>query len=410
MILVGDFIPKTLGVKMPDEFRGQLVLANLEGPICDDGLPTSNKVGVCLHTSKKMFECSECSNVRIDESVRLAFSLANNHTMDFCEEGLRQTKEVLDAHGIPYAGAGANEEEARRPMILEEDGHRIAVFSCCERQFGMAIEDTTGCAAKGPWLYSAIHEVKASGQADFVIVSCHAASEFSPWPCPVLRDFYHSLIDAGADCIHGHHSHVPQGFEEYHGKPIFYGLGNFVVRTPDWGTFRHYLWSVVAMVHFADLRVTWQAIPYDVAVSLGMISVSESNDVSVLEYMNVVNRPLSGMLNLEGCWQDASCRLYPRLYAQGLRMPSVVATPLSFRDRIRKLYFAVGDVMRAILGHEMVSAKSVHYGKVSFNIFNCESHVEMIRTALGVAAGIIPDCRTEGTTSATACLMKEAFL
>jgi poly-gamma-glutamate synthesis protein (capsule biosynthesis protein) len=36
------------------------------------------------------------------------------------------------------------------------------------------------------------------------------------------------MIDAGADVIFGHHAHRLQPMEVYRGKPIFYGLGNFV--------------------------------------------------------------------------------------------------------------------------------------------------------------------------------------
>jgi poly-gamma-glutamate synthesis protein (capsule biosynthesis protein) len=38
----------------------------------------------------------------------------------------------------------------------------------------------------------------------------------------------HELIDYGADVVIGSHPHVPQGFEMYNGKPIFYSLGNFI--------------------------------------------------------------------------------------------------------------------------------------------------------------------------------------
>jgi len=34
-------------------------------------------------------------------------------------------------------------------------------------------------------------------------------------------------VDAGADIIIGHHPHVPQGWERYQGKDIYYSLGNF---------------------------------------------------------------------------------------------------------------------------------------------------------------------------------------
>jgi len=36
------------------------------------------------------------------------------------------------------------------------------------------------------------------------------------------------MIDAGADVILGHHAHRLQPMDTYRGKPIFYGLGNFV--------------------------------------------------------------------------------------------------------------------------------------------------------------------------------------
>jgi poly-gamma-glutamate capsule biosynthesis protein CapA/YwtB (metallophosphatase superfamily) len=45
-------------------------------------------------------------------------SLANNHTLDFEEQGLLDTLEHLEATGIPYAGAARNREEAAQPAIL----------------------------------------------------------------------------------------------------------------------------------------------------------------------------------------------------------------------------------------------------------------------------------------------------
>ena len=36
------------------------------------------------------------------------------------------------------------------------------------------------------------------------------------------------MIEAGADAIFGHHSHRLQPMYTYQGRPIFYGLGNFV--------------------------------------------------------------------------------------------------------------------------------------------------------------------------------------
>jgi poly-gamma-glutamate synthesis protein (capsule biosynthesis protein) len=401
MLLVGDFIPKSLKVQLPEHFGRELVLANLEGPVCAEGLPVSNKVGECLHTTP------------FDIPGQWAFALANNHMMDFQEEGLRQTRDFLSAKGYAFAGAGDTEEEARKPMFLEEDGKRIAVFSCCERQFGVATPDSAGVAAMGVWLYEAIRSVKARGEADFVIVSCHAASEFCPWPAPQLRDFYHSLVDAGADVIHGHHAHVPQGWETYKDKPIFYGLGNFVVNVDDWGDFPHYRWSYVATVHFEGQQAVWSVEPFSLFSKNGTILCQRLDDELqkiVDQYAVAVNFPFESDGQVEACWQEAACRLYPSLYEQPLRATSCGSRRLSPRQRVRKLFFAGGDILRALVGREITTNRSIYYAKALYNLFNCPSHVELIQTALGVQTGVIPDLRTPETAHAADELLLKGVL
>ena len=55
----------------------------------------------------------------------------------------------------------------------------------------------------------------------------HAGVENINIPIPEWRDIYKSFVDFGADVIIGTHPHVPQGWETYNDKPIFYSLGNF---------------------------------------------------------------------------------------------------------------------------------------------------------------------------------------
>ena len=391
MLLVGDFIPQRLSVRLPDKFSSQTVLANLEGPICEDGLPVSNKVGICLHTTS--------TETLFDSIKTFAFTLANNHLMDFREEGLRQTKKVLGKYGIPCAGAGENEADARSPMILEEGGQRIAVFCCCERQFGMATETTAGCAKKGVWLYNAIRDVKKSGFADRVIVSCHAASEFSPWVSPDLHDFYHSLIDAGADCIHGHHSHVPQGCEVYKGRPIFYGLGNFVVDVDMWSKNPNQLWSVAIDMEFKKDGIGW---------SLNFVGVRKDGDglsVFCLEGEQLENaKRYIGMANAQfessemclACWQEASVALYPKIYAPNTRI-WFAARHIALRERLKLICFGTMDIVSAMIGRSCPARRSRFAAKVGYNIYCCPSHTDMISTYLGLSTGGERDFRSEQT-------------
>ena len=47
---------------------------------------------------------------------------------------------------------------------------------------------------------------------------------------PYEKELAHAAIDAGADIVYGHGSHVLQGVEVYKGKPVMYCLGNFADR------------------------------------------------------------------------------------------------------------------------------------------------------------------------------------
>ncbi len=51
-------------------------------------------------------------------------------------------------------------------------------------------------------------------------------------PTSYQVELAHDFIDAGADVVWGHHPHVLQGAELYHGHPILYSMGNLVSPTP----------------------------------------------------------------------------------------------------------------------------------------------------------------------------------
>lgn len=126
-------------------------------------------------------------------------------------------------------GLRARRAETRRllgvdPALL--GGDRLALFG---HRFQMADEPgyTTGC--HGPDLEE-ISRWVAEGRrrADLVVVSVHS---HEPGPVPeepaeFLREFAHRMIDEGADVVVGHGPHFLRGIELYHGKPIFYSLGN----------------------------------------------------------------------------------------------------------------------------------------------------------------------------------------
>ena len=72
----------------------------------------------------------------------------------------------------------------------------------------------------------------ASRMADFVLFSmhCHEGGASVDIPADHIRELAHAVIDAGADVFVGHGPHQDRGIEIFQSKPIFYGLGNFIVQ------------------------------------------------------------------------------------------------------------------------------------------------------------------------------------
>ncbi len=158
-------------------------------------------------------------------------NLANNHSGDFGEEALLETRANVEAAGIATVGVGADHEEAHRPAILEVNGWRIAVLG-----FGgvvpwpdwVAGPDDPGMAS-GDDTESMVAAVRAADEiADLVFVTAHWGVELDTTPRQDDIERAHAMIDAGADGIFGHHPHRLQPLEFYRDKPIAWSLGNFV--------------------------------------------------------------------------------------------------------------------------------------------------------------------------------------
>lgn len=136
-----------------------------------------------------------------------AVNLANNHTMDFGEEGYQSTKTALNRENIPYV------EQNTSILYTTQSGLKIGIYA---GQFWM---DTAHMEA-------AVAKLREDG-AEIVVVSYHGGTEGSYRVTPDQERYAHAAIDAGADIFFGHHPHVLQPIEEYNGGVIYYSVGNF---------------------------------------------------------------------------------------------------------------------------------------------------------------------------------------
>ncbi len=188
--------------------------------------------------------------------------LANNHTGDYGPAALLETLTLLDEHHIRHVGAGRHVDEAYDGVVLEKDGIQVSLLSVCENEFGMATEKTAGTAGYTPRkLLAAIRRERT--RSDYVVVVFHGGNEFNPLPSPGTVERYRMICDMGANAVIAGHTHCPQGYEIYDGKPIVYSMGNLLFQS---GTDRvdtcSWYYGYLAALTFANERVTLETYPY----------------------------------------------------------------------------------------------------------------------------------------------------
>jgi poly-gamma-glutamate capsule biosynthesis protein CapA/YwtB (metallophosphatase superfamily) len=161
-------------------------------------------------------------------------NLANNHVLDFSEEGLRETLQTLNMAGIKYAGAGMNEKEAARPVILTSKSITIGVLGFTDNEPGWKAGTSTSgvnyidILEKEDCNKALNNIAQLRKKTDIMIVSIHWGPNMKAEPGKYFIDFAHEMIAQGADIIHGHSAHNFQGIEVYNHKLILYDTGDFV--------------------------------------------------------------------------------------------------------------------------------------------------------------------------------------
>lgn len=160
-------------------------------------------------------------------------SLANNHVFDLGEEGLNNTIRLLCEYGIQYCGAGPNSSVSSRPVVLEKDECRIAIFSYC--MYGsvylghveLARKDQAGINPLD--IENVVEDIKKAKRVyNRVIVLPHWGREYHFDPLPSCINMAKMMIDAGADAVLGSHPHQIQPMLWYKKRPICFSMGNFL--------------------------------------------------------------------------------------------------------------------------------------------------------------------------------------
>jgi poly-gamma-glutamate capsule biosynthesis protein CapA/YwtB (metallophosphatase superfamily) len=271
-----------------------LVYGNLEGLLIKSEGPDRDipdKSG-WIHLGPEAVKALKAGNIQV-------VGVANN--VAYGPANIMKSLAVLDANGIAHTGAGANLEAAHQPAIVERKGVKIGFLQYTAKWYAqdqqIATTSRPGVARmlsrdgstidEGDLarLREDIHRLRPL--VDVLIVSSHNRdgaglpmpadmlaetrplsqspraddpSLFAPIPLgarfmqaePYEKLLAHAAIDAGADIVYGHGSHVLQGVEVYQGKPVMYCLGNFAT---DWIRMRPNRDGLVARVTVEGKKV-----------------------------------------------------------------------------------------------------------------------------------------------------------
>ena len=156
----------------------------------------------------------------LPESGVEAVNIANNHIIDYGDDGMVSTISALRAADVLYSGYG-------RLCLWEKDGITIGFAGCRETVW----KEDPGVIARE------VESLREQG-ADVVIYSCHWGREYSALHNETQEEMALCAAQAGADIVIGTHPHVVQGVEELDGTLVLYSLGNMMFGgTKDMTTF-----------------------------------------------------------------------------------------------------------------------------------------------------------------------------
>jgi poly-gamma-glutamate synthesis protein (capsule biosynthesis protein) len=226
--------------------------------------------------------------------------LANNHVFDYGLAGFRETLDVLRGSGIRKVGAGLSFDEAIAPLTVTVRGTRVTIFNFGE---GEDLTASRGGPGVCGWEIEKISTLvrKAKKRGDFVVVVAHAGLEYIPFPPPYIVAAYRALSDAGADCVIGHHPHVPQGIEMRRGRLIAYSLGNFAFY--QLSDLYHRKTGFFVEVHVRGSRlVSCKLHPYRISES-GLASLGRSEAEGFRNKIDRISRPLRTTSGVDEAWQ-----------------------------------------------------------------------------------------------------------
>lgn len=153
--------------------------------------------------------------------------LTGNHLLDKGNAAFETTLNHFEDSGYQYYAGGFTEVDAKKPLLIDHNGNKIAFIGCnyAGPSNAWVTESTSGIASCNfDELISQISSLSQEGYLPIVTFQFYESNYMRPSAAQI--DYFRRMIDSGAIIVSGSQSHVPMAMEVYKNGFIHYGLGN----------------------------------------------------------------------------------------------------------------------------------------------------------------------------------------
>lgn len=228
MVRATAFTMETKGVTRPGELIHDW-LANADITHISNEVPFDPACPFPEPGHKNFILCSDPKYLELLQYVGVdIIELTGDHFADRGTQAMLDTLQMYRDNNIPYYGGGVNEEEARKPVLMEVNGNKIAFIGCNGKfkyTFVKATDTKPGAAdCDYEFFTKQIQDVVAQGY--MVIFTFQHEECYHYGPCYKHEEGFHAVADAGAMVVSGSQAHYPHLMEFRGDSFIHFGLGN----------------------------------------------------------------------------------------------------------------------------------------------------------------------------------------
>jgi poly-gamma-glutamate capsule biosynthesis protein CapA/YwtB (metallophosphatase superfamily) len=202
-----------------------------------DYVHVSNEVSFkkdCECAAHTMRFCSKEENFKLLLNLNVNIvELTGNHNRDYGNDAYHETLKWYKERNIKTFGGGDTPEEANTPLVITlKDSTRLGFIGFNEICPNGECADIKGeCGANRYDTAKAkavLRKMRTKLKCNYIIASVQFSEIDAYLPHAAQIKICDYLLSCGADMVYGSQAHQVQQVAFNHGKPVFYGLGNFL--------------------------------------------------------------------------------------------------------------------------------------------------------------------------------------